>query len=224
MAQVTRVTFLMWGWFPSIDRPDFVAMARNTGRASLWSLMHRMATLARRMIPAPSTNAVVTVTAYQLRSSGRAMPLVTLGTSIAMRSKIRRPMAIATQVGGRGELMRQMARHAGFMRCGGSFCSKLALFCVTTATAHRSERRGMGCVARGTDSVRGRLGLGDRLENRLMAIGADLGLSLVLVRFVAGGAFFVSVTPLRHVASGASRYCRLARMAAVATQAIGVRC
>lgn len=109
------------------------------------------------------------------------------------------------------------------MSRGHGFCDKFALLAVTTATAHCCERRGMGRMARCTDSVRGWLCLGDRLEDGLMTIGADLGLALVFVRLVASGAFFVTVTPLRNVASGASRCCRLAGMAAVAIHAVGMR-
>lgn len=223
MPLVTGVAFLMWGGLPGIDRPNFAAMTGSTRRATLRLSMHRMAARALRMIAAPSTNGVVTVTAYQLRSSGRTMPLMAFATSITMRPELRRPMAVATNVVVRGELMRQMAGFTGFMRRGRGFCNKLALFAMTTATAHRSERRGMGCMARRTDTVLRCLCLGNRLENRLMTIGADLGLVLVFVRFVAGGAFFVTVTTLRHVATGASCCRRLAGMAAVAIHAVGVR-
>lgn len=151
------------------------------------------------------------------------MPLMAIGTTVTMRAEIRRPVAIATNVVVCGELMRQMARLAGFMSCGRGSCNKVALFAMTTPAAHRCERRGMGCMARRTDTVLGSLCLGNRLENRLMTIGTDLGLALVFVRFVAGGTFLMAVTTLRHVTSGTSRGRRLARMAAVATQAIGVR-
>jgi hypothetical protein len=69
----------------------------------------------------------------------------------------------------------------------------------------------------------GWLGTGKRFENRLVTIDAELGRTLVFVRFVTGGAFFVAVTPLRLVACGARRDWRIAGMAAVAIQAIGMR-
>lgn len=106
MPLVARVTFLMRGWFPGINRRNIASMAGNACRATLRLPMHRMAAPAIRMIAPPRNNRVVTVVAHEQRSSGRTVPLMARSTTLTMCPELRRPMAIATDVVVRCELMR----------------------------------------------------------------------------------------------------------------------